>query len=92
MTQTTAVLVVNRSGHDGRCSNCNKPASLDTTTHDCGAVLDRVAIKTSEMTTRLDLKLAPAMARQHDKRFIGKGEIVQTTTGWTFRPALRRGS
>ena len=87
MAQLTAVLVVNRNGHKGRCSNCNKPASADTKQHNCGAVIDRVAILATERITRLDLNLVAAMAMQGGKQFVGKGSIVPT--GWTFYLAPR---
>lgn len=77
-----AVLVVDRNGHKGRCSHCNKPATADTKQHACDATIDRIAIRTTEGTTKADIYLMTALAIQNRKTFVGKGDIAPT--GWQF--------
>jgi hypothetical protein len=85
MAQPTAVIVVNRMGHGGKCSNCNESASINDETHACGAIINRVAIEESSGVTFVDARRVTLMKR--GKEFVGTGRIVSKPSGggWMFQ-------
>jgi hypothetical protein len=84
MAQLLAVVVVDLQGRHGVCSNCNRPAEIDTT-HACGAKVDRVAIN---VEYAIDPTLGQTRAIS-DKcpsgvEFVGVGRVVSTSGGYRF--------
>jgi hypothetical protein len=80
----TATVVVDTAGNNGICSNCNRPATLDTA-HSCGAKIGQVAINTEYAPdprlsqTRRVVDLTPAGVE-----FVGVGRVVAGDSGWRF--------
>ena len=84
MAQQRAVVVVNRQGYGGTCSNCNGSADLSTETHSCGAVIDQVAIEENSNVTFADARRVTQM--KGNKEFVGTGRIVSKPSGgWMFQ-------
>lgn len=83
-------IVVDRRGHHGKCSHCNKAASIDTTMHSCGAVAVALAIEERAGVTFTDATLVAAM--RSNLEFVGTGRIVSAPSGrlW-FQIAKRPG-
>ena len=86
MTAPTLVVVilVDAAGKNGVCSNCNKPAEIDTA-HSCGARVTGLAIN-AEYAPDPSFRLA---ARISDMRvagleFVGVGRVVTTDNGYRF--------
>lgn len=88
MTQETAVLVVNRYGRAGKCSNCNKPAGITDVTHKCGATFTQLAIEASGGVTFAHATMVAAS--RSNLEFVGTGRIVRAPSGRLWFQVLRR--
>jgi hypothetical protein len=77
--EVTAVIVVDRLGRNGKCSNCNKAIEITTETHACGARVTGIAIEHRRNVTFTDATLVAAM--RSNVEFMGTGRIVKAPSG-----------
>lgn len=77
--ELTAVIVVDRLGRNGKCSNCNESIDIQTETHDCGARVTGLAIEARRNVTFTDATLVAAM--RSNVEFLGTGRIVKAPSG-----------
>lgn len=75
------VVVTDRDGENGRCSNCNQSASLKDVQHACGAILTQAAIDANSPGTRLTYPIIAGYITDHSnkvgKEFVGVGKILK---------------
>lgn len=77
--EVTGVIVVDRLGRNGKCSNCNKAIDIATVTHDCGARITGLAIEERRNVTFTDATLVAAT--RPNVEFLGTGRIVKAPSG-----------